>query len=114
MPNRDFFIPLEGSVHIGDRIRVSIRTERGSVVDFVAQYEALIGGRFFAVVRYDGSHGRGHRDIVDRSGHVIQKDWLSQHRSLAKVLNLDVEDIRTNASAYRAEFLDRTSLGGGK
>ncbi len=42
MPEREYFIPLGRSLEGGDRIRVWIRTERGQLVDFVAQYQSLV------------------------------------------------------------------------
>jgi hypothetical protein len=55
-----------------DYLRVWIRTDQGTVVDFVAQYEAILSEFIYPVVRYDGSHGRGHRDLLDRHGETIR------------------------------------------
>jgi len=63
MGNKEFFAPL--SEH--DRLRYRIVTERGDVVDFVVQYETLVGDEYRPVVRYDGSHGHGHRDSASRT-----------------------------------------------
>lgn len=74
----------------GDALRVRIRTERGTVVDFDVQDDVTIDDRVFAVVRYDGSHGRGHRDLLDAGGETIEqgKRWLPERSSLAESLQV--------------------------
>lgn len=114
MPERDYLLPLAHGLEISDRARVWMRTDRGQVVDFVVQYEAFIAERFYPIVRYDGSHGRGHRDIIDRSGNVIRKDWLPEHVSLGQALDAGLEDIEDHWHAYRAEFVAREGLVGGE
>lgn len=110
MPEREYFIQLDQNLEIEDRVRVRLRTERGQLVDFVAQYESLVADRFYPVVRYDGSHGRGHRDFIDRSGSVIQKDWLPEHLTLGESLNVGLFDITQNWRRYRQAFLMRERL----
>ncbi len=73
MPEKRYLLDLDEEQKVDDYIRVWIRTERGTVVDFVAQYEAIVQDRIYPVARYDGSHGRGHRDLLDRHGETIRK-----------------------------------------
>ena len=62
----------------GGALRVRFRTERGRVVDLVVQYEATIAEQVYPVVRFDGSHGRDHRDTLDARGDTLRKVWLSE------------------------------------
>lgn len=103
MPDRDYFMTLAWSPDSEDRIQVRIRTDHAQVVDF----ESLINQQIDAVVRCDGSHRRGHCDSIDRSGHVIQKQWLPDHVMLAKALNVGLADIIRNWRQYRRTFLAR-------
>ena len=41
-----------------DRFRYYHNLERGKITRFRVQYEALIGGEWRAIVRYDTAHGR--------------------------------------------------------
>lgn len=106
MPEQGYLADLDIGGPLEDRIRVRIVTHRGEVVDFVAQFEAMIEERFFPVVRYDGSHGRGHRDVLDRHGQTVRKDWLPENvTTLAEALNHAIDDIYAHWRRYRSGFL---------
>jgi hypothetical protein len=100
---KNFFIRLDD----GDRLRVMIATDRGTVEDFVVQYEILVDGRPLPVVRYDGSHGRGHRDTLDERGRTIAKGWLPVGMTTKQALEHALDDLRTSWPRYRHEFLER-------
>ena len=104
--NVDYDVLLEPP---NDYLRVRIRTERGQVVDFVVQYETTVGGRVYPVVRYDGSHGRVHRDVLDAHGETIEggKQWFPEHLSLADGVELARSDFLKNWARYRDMFLRR-------
>ena len=53
-----------------DRLRVIARKDKGEILEFVAQYEALISGEWRPVVRYDTAHGFAHKDIIKANGEV--------------------------------------------
>ena len=89
-----------------DVLHVRIRVERGTVVRFVAQYEAVIEGRTYAVIRYDNAHGESHRDTLDWSGRVVDKRWLAGKPN-AKALDVGIADIKATWRDYRVEFLRR-------
>ena len=91
----------------GDVIRYRIRTVRGQVVDFVIQYEALIAQQLVPVVRYDASHGRGHRDILDARGETVDKYWLPEHMDFKGCLAYAVGDVKENRHMYREKFLEQ-------
>lgn len=52
----------------GDVMRVRWTHERDTIVAFTVQYEALIEGQYYPVVRYDTAHGRPHRDTLAWNG----------------------------------------------
>ena len=56
-----------------DRLRVIARKEKGEILGFVAQYEALISGEWRPVVRYDTAHGFAHRDVIRANGEVVKQ-----------------------------------------
>ncbi len=91
----------------GDILRVHLRIERGRVTRFTARYEAWIEGRAYPVVRYDSVHNRPHRDLLDRSGRVVEKRWAPLGTSLAEALTEFIIEIRTNWRTYRDRFLRR-------
>ncbi len=91
-----------------DFVRVRIRIDRGRVVQFTVQYEAVVEEETFPIVRYDSAHGTPHRDTLDRSSRVVAKDWLVE-MSLAAALTGAIADIKANWTAYREEILRRTS-----
>ncbi len=85
------------------RLRYRINSARGRVTGFVVQLELDIDDRTLAVVRYDCAHGQPHKDVLDATGHVIEKDWLPYNRDRA--LDQAHRDMRANWSRYREEFL---------
>lgn len=62
----NFLVPL--SPQLQDRLRVRATKERGFIISFVVQYEALIAGQWYPIVRYDTSHGFSHKDTLHPSG----------------------------------------------
>ena len=108
MPDKDYELVLDGALdNPTDLLRVRIVTDRGEVVDFIAQFETIIEGQHYPVVRYDGSHGRGHRDLLNRRGETVDKDWLAEHLTLGQALTFGVKDITANWPLYRDAFLTR-------
>ena len=86
-----------------DFLRVRMRIERGALVRFTAQYEAVVEGRTYGVIRYDSAHGRPHRDTVDWTGTVIDKKWLPD-MPLDRARKEGSDDIKANWSTYREAF----------
>lgn len=80
-----------------------MRVERGDLVRFTAQYEAVLGNRVYGIVRYDIAHGGSHRDTLDRRARVVSKRWL-RGLSDAEALDVATADIWANWRVYRAEF----------
>ncbi len=44
-----------------DRLHVTVQKDKGQVTAFSIQYQALMGGTWTSVVRYDTNHGYLHR-----------------------------------------------------
>lgn len=85
-----------------DRYRHFHRTERGKVVLFRIQYEALIDQQWVAIVRYDTAHGVPHRDVMHPDGSQTKEQF--PHYSRAHVLTMGQRDIRRNWRTYRARY----------
>ncbi len=99
MAMKEFFIWLTGT----DRIRVRIHTAGGEVREFVAQYETIIDGRWWPVVRYDSAHGIAHRDLLAPKGDTIGKDWYPDI-GYADAVNMAIDDRQANWNRYREVF----------
>lgn len=108
MPERGYRYVLRGTEDDPrDILRVRIVIDRGAVVDFLAQYETIIDNERYPVVRYDGSHGRGHRDVLDWGGVGIDKEWMPEHMNLAATLTHGIQDIKEHWERYREAFMAR-------
>ncbi len=55
----------------------------------------------------DGSQGRGHRDVLDRDGETLRKDWLPGSPGFSEALNVGVQDLTERWMSYREAFLAR-------
>ena len=64
--NVEFLYSL--SAVLEDRLRVSALKQKGKIIKFVVQYEALIENHWRAIIRYDTSHGFAHKDLMHYNG----------------------------------------------
>jgi hypothetical protein len=94
------------ALSIDDYLRFRIVSERGRVVAFTVQYEAVIDGRTYPVVRYDTAHHMAHRDLLDAEGRNIDKLWFPGW-PYAAALDHARDDILTNWRQYREDFIRR-------
>ncbi len=112
MPWReDYFSALDSATREGERIRIRLNVERGILTDFVVQYEtptSELSHEHVAVVRYDGSHHRAHRDLLDARGRTVRKSWLPEHLSFGEALDYAIADIDQNWTRYRQDFYLRS------
>ncbi len=90
-----------------NRLRERIKTDRGKIMDFVVQYELVIDDAFVPVVRYDASHGHGHRDLLDSRGQVVEKYWLPSYFDHNQSFTYAEAEVRANWPRYRERFLER-------
>lgn len=85
-----------------DRVRRRHVTERGKVIRFVAQYEALIDQEWVAIVRYDTAHGFAHRDVM-HPGRRPEKTQLHL-RDFGEAYTFAVYDLKANWRRYRERY----------
>jgi len=101
VPEKEF-IKLLGDLGT-DRLRVRLYTERGQLTSIVVQYEALVKGKWAAIVRYDTSHGYPHRDVLHPSG---AKDKYSlSFPDLKAFLQYAEQDLKDRWEWYKERFL---------
>lgn len=72
------------------------------MIEFAIQYEALIEGKWRAVVRYDTAHGRPHKDIEHPDGTQTKIEF--PYHSNEEVLKIGQNDIRDNWERYREHY----------
>lgn len=89
-----------------DRIRVRFTLDRGTVINFVVQYEAEIVDRWHAIVRYDLAHGFLHRDRPDPQGTRTSKEPVS-YGTLAGAMTEAVREIKAHWPEYRRWYTER-------
>ena len=85
-------------------IFVEYRTEQGEVISFAVKLLCDIDGQRYEVVRHDGGHGCPHKDILDTSGHVVQKlwyNWLNNNQALT----MAIADIKEHHDFYRERYI---------
>jgi len=85
-----------------DRLRVYAQKEKGIILEFVVQYEAMISERWQPIVRYDTAHGFAHKDIMKADGEVIKQPLFFETYNLA--FTYATIDLKANWKKYREEF----------
>lgn len=85
-----------------DRLRVKINVEKGRVNNVVVQYESKIKDKWYAIVRYDCSHGFFHRDILNPNGEKIKQPISISN--LMDALTYAEQDIKDRWEWYRDKF----------
>ena len=106
MPDETFIFGVELDDPLEPRLRVRLVTDRGRVNGFSVQLEILLESRHLAVVRYDGSHGTAHRDLLDREGYNYRKSWL-HGMPFGQAVNYGIKDLRSNWRDYADDFMRR-------
>ena len=91
MNEKEFFIFLGNQFK--DRIRVRFEKDKGEILDLIIQYEALINGKWAAIVRYDCAHGFFHRDLLHPNGDKEKKaiDQIRINLKLNKIKSTVVQ-----------------------
>lgn len=88
-----------------NRLRVRLKTDKGNLNDVVYQYETLIEGKWFEIVRYDCAHGFFHRDVMfpngDKEKQEIIIDDLKQASKYAE------QDLKDRWEWYRERFVKK-------
>ncbi|MDI6769702.1 MAG: hypothetical protein QMD04_08505 [Anaerolineales bacterium] len=95
MDEREYFRVLAGWAVI----RVRYQKDRGHILWFSVQLEALIGDEWAAITRYDTAHGFVHRDELRPNGELI-KSPLMGFASYDDALNFAIDDLQSNYHWY--------------
>ena len=85
-----------------DRLRVSAQKEKGIILEFVVQYEALMSDQWQPIVRYDTAHGFAHKDIMKANGKTIKQPLFFETYNLA--FTYTTIDLKLNWKKYREDF----------
>jgi len=85
-----------------DRLRVSAQKEKGIILEFVVQYEALISDQWQPIVRYDTAHGFAHKDVMKVDGQKIKQPLFFETYNLA--LTYATIDLKVNWKKYKEGF----------
>jgi hypothetical protein len=101
MGNREFLVYLDPEKR-QNRYRPYHAWEGKRIMAFRLQYEALIAGKWYAILRYDTAHGQPHKDTLHPDGSET-KEWFTVY-SNAEVLTIGQRDSMENWPAYRAVF----------
>lgn len=103
MNEKEFFIFLGNQLN--DRIRVRFVKKAGEIVDLVIQYEALINGKWIAIVRYDCAHGFFHRDILHPNGDKEKK--VIDAPDLKYAFTFARQDLEDKWEWYKEQFIKK-------
>ena len=82
-------------------------TDGPTVNGFVVKLETVIDGRYREVIRFDGAHGRPHRDTLNWHGRVVHKRWAPIGTTYNQALTDAIDDITENWERYINAFLKR-------
>lgn len=85
-----------------DRLRVYAQKEKGEILEFFVQYEAMISGEWQPIVRYDSAHGFSHKDIMRPKGAAIKQPLFFETYNLA--FTFATLDLKANWMQYRDNF----------
>jgi hypothetical protein len=100
---QEFFIFLGNQLN--DRIRVRFVKKVGEIIDLVIQYEALINGKWIAIVRYDCAHGFFHRDILHPNGDKEKK--VIDAPDLKYAFTFARQDLEDKWEWYKEQFIKK-------
>jgi hypothetical protein len=90
-----FYLTAEAT----DRLRVTARKDKGEILEFVVQYEALVSEEWRPVVRYDTAHGFAHKDVIRANGEVVKQPLYFETYNLA--LTYATLDLKMNWRQYK-------------
>jgi len=85
-----------------DRLRVAAQKEKDRILSFVVQYEAEVEGKWYAVVRYDTSHGFAHKDVMHPDGSEDKQPIYFPDQNIA--FTYAIQDIKMLWRWYREGF----------
>ena len=81
---------------------MSALIDKGKVLKFLAQYEALIRDEWRPIVRYDTSHGFAHKDIVHYDGDQEKQPLYFPDLNIA--FTFAIQDLKISWRWYRMAY----------
>ena len=81
---------------------MSALIDRGKILKFVAQYEALIRDEWRPIVRYDTSHGFAHKDIIHYDGDQEKQPLYFPDLNIA--FTFAIQDLKISWRWYRMAY----------
>jgi len=103
--DKEFIIPLTEI----DRAAVRFGRRGRTVTDFSVQYEALIGGEWRKIVRYDSAHGAPHRHNFRPNGSEVWSLFPYYPHNLA--LDEALARVKKGFGGMRASYLQHMKRG---
>jgi hypothetical protein len=95
-------------IDAGARLRVHLEKLKGELVHFAITLECEAGERWQAVVRYDTTGGKPHRDILlPGGGYVEHRDDVNLSEDYATALKQAQHDLTASYQGYVSDFLER-------
>jgi len=85
-----------------DRLRVYAQKEKGLILEFVVQYEALMSAQWQPIVRYDTAHGFAHKDVMKVDGKTTKQPLFFETYNLA--FTSATIDLKINWKKYKEDF----------
>lgn len=85
-----------------ERLRVRAEKEKGEILQFIVQYEALISSAWHPIVRYDTAHGFAHRDLMKPDGTSVKQPLHFESYNLA--FTYATLDLKANWREYRDRY----------
>ena len=100
MQKVEYFIYLSND--LTDRLRVNANKHNGEILEFVVQYEAKIGGKWQAIVRYDTAHGFAHKDVLNPDNTATKYPIYFQTYNLA--MTFATLDLKANWKQFKKQY----------
>jgi len=95
-----FLFPL--SEEFEDRLRVSALKQKGEIIKFVVQYEALVEKNWRAIIRYDTAHGFAHKNIIHYDGKKEKQPLYFPDLNMA--FTFAVQELKISWKWYRTAY----------
>lgn len=83
-------------------MRVSAKREKGNILSFTVQYEALIHNKWYPIIRYDTAHGFAHKDVLHPDGSVDKQPLYFPNYNLA--FTYAIQDIKSLWQWYKQGY----------
>jgi hypothetical protein len=100
---KQYTIPIDAAV----RLRVHMETLRGQLVHFAVSLECETQERWQAVVRYDTTGGKPHRDLLrPGGGYLTHREAMDLSDDYATALQQATRDLWENYARYVSDFLE--------